>query len=72
VRRLAIGSLIGLAAASIMTAAPADAVAHPRLDRLVKLKDIRKHQKDLQTIATYNGGTRAAGEPGFEVLAPTW
>jgi Zn-dependent M28 family amino/carboxypeptidase len=67
VRTFAIGTLIGLAAASVMTAAPADAAAHPRLDKLVKLKDIRKHQKDLQTIATYNGGTRAAGEPGFEV-----
>ncbi len=66
-RSLAIGTLIGLAAASILTAAPADAAAHPRLDKLVKLKDIRRHQKDLQTIATYNGGTRAAGEPGFEV-----
>ncbi len=65
-RTLAIGTLIGLAAASIL-AAPADAASHPRLDRLVKLKDIRGHQKDLQTIATYNGGTRAAGEPGFEV-----
>jgi len=67
VRRLAIGTLIGLAAVSIMAAGPADAAAHPRLDKLVKLKDIRKHQQDLQTIADYNGGTRAAGEPGFEV-----
>jgi Zn-dependent M28 family amino/carboxypeptidase len=67
VRRLAIGTLIGLAAVSIMAAGPADAAAHPRLDKLVKLKDIRAHQKDLQTIADYNGGTRAAGEPGFEV-----
>src|SRR5690349_18206572 len=67
VRSLAIGTLVGLIAASIVTATPADAAAHPRLDKLVKLKDIRRHQKDLQTIATYNGGTRAAGEPGFEV-----
>ncbi|GAA0315811.1 M20/M25/M40 family metallo-hydrolase [Actinoallomurus spadix] len=66
-RKLAIGTLIGLAAASIGAATPADAAAQPHLDRLVKLKDIRRHQKDLQTIATYNGGTRAAGEPGFEV-----
>jgi Zn-dependent M28 family amino/carboxypeptidase len=67
VRKLAIATLIGLTAASITTAVPADAAAHPRLDKLVKLKDIRRHQQDLQTIATYNGGTRAAGEPGFEV-----
>jgi Zn-dependent M28 family amino/carboxypeptidase len=67
VRRIAIGTLIGLVAASVATAAPADAAGHPRLDKLVKLQDIRRHQKDLQTIATYNGGTRAAGEPGFEV-----
>jgi Zn-dependent M28 family amino/carboxypeptidase len=67
VRILAIGTLIGLAAASIAAAGPADAAAHPRLDALVKVKDIRQHQQDLQTIATYNGGTRAAGEPGFEV-----
>lgn len=66
-RTLAIGTLACLAAVSIMTAGPADAAAHPRLDKLVKLKDIREHQKDLQTIADYNGGTRAAGEPGFEV-----
>ncbi|GAB3963554.1 M28 family metallopeptidase [Actinoallomurus acanthiterrae] len=66
-RRFAIGTLIGLAAASIGAAAPADAAAQPRLDKLVKLKDIRQHQQDLQTIATYNGGTRAAGEPGFEI-----
>ncbi|MEV0405990.1 M20/M25/M40 family metallo-hydrolase [Actinoallomurus sp. NPDC050550] len=66
-RKLAIGTLIGLAAASIGAAVPADAAAQPRLDKLVKLKDIRQHQKDLQTIATYNGGTRAAGEPGFEI-----
>jgi Zn-dependent M28 family amino/carboxypeptidase len=67
VRTIAIGTLIGLAAASIGVAAPADAAQHPRLDRLVKLKEIRAHQQDLQTIATYNGGTRAAGEPGSEV-----
>jgi Zn-dependent M28 family amino/carboxypeptidase len=69
VRTIAIGTLIGLAAASIATAAPADADAagHPRLDKLVKLQDIRRHQQDLQKIADYNGGTRAAGEPGFEV-----
>ncbi|MCO6006203.1 M20/M25/M40 family metallo-hydrolase [Actinoallomurus purpureus] len=66
-RKLAISTLIGLAAASIGAAAPADAAARPRLDKLVKLKDIRRHQKDLQTIATYNGGTRAAGESGFEI-----
>jgi Zn-dependent M28 family amino/carboxypeptidase len=67
VRKLAIATLIGLTAASITTAVPADAATHPRLDKLVKLKDVRRHQQDLQTIATYNGGTRAAGEPGFEV-----
>jgi Zn-dependent M28 family amino/carboxypeptidase len=66
VRTLTIGTLLGLAAASIATAVPASA-AGPHLDQLVKLKDIRRHQQDLQTIATYNGGTRAAGEPGFEV-----
>ncbi|GAA4508964.1 M28 family metallopeptidase [Actinoallomurus oryzae] len=66
-RRIAIGTLVGLAAVSVATAAPADAAGHPRLDKLVKLQDIRRHQHDLQTIATYNGGTRAAGEPGFEV-----
>src|SRR3954463_12159200 len=67
VRTLAIAALIGLTAASITAAGPADAAVHPRLDKLVKLKDIRKHQRDLQTIATGNGGTRAAGEPGFEI-----
>jgi Zn-dependent M28 family amino/carboxypeptidase len=65
VRTFAIGSLVALTAVSTMGTAPAG--GHPRLDELVKLKDIRGHQKALQTIADANGGTRAAGEPGFEV-----
>jgi Zn-dependent M28 family amino/carboxypeptidase len=65
VRTFAIGSLVALMAVPTMGAAPTD--ERPRLDALVKLKDIREHQKDLQTIADANGGTRAAGEPGFEV-----
>ncbi len=65
-RRLAIGTLVGLAAAFVPTVGAADAGTRPRLDELVKLKDIRGHQKDLQSIANANGGTRAAGESGFE------
>ena len=70
-RTLAIGALAGLAAAwTLPPAMPtAHAGARPRLDALVRLADIRRHQKDLQTIADGNGGTRAAGEPGFEVSA---
>ena len=74
-RKLAIG--VAAAAALALTGTGTAATAAPsapdaakpavRLPKLVKLKDIRRHQKNLQTIATYNGGTRASGEPGFTV-----
>lgn len=70
---IAVAAAAALALTGTGTAAAAPsgpgAAAKPavRLPKLVKLKDIRRHQKNLQTIATYNGGTRASGEPGFTV-----
>ncbi|MFD0899115.1 M20/M25/M40 family metallo-hydrolase [Actinomadura sediminis] len=47
-------------------AGPANA-ARSELARLVRLKDVRRHQLNLQRIADANGGNRAAGLPGNEV-----
>jgi hypothetical protein len=66
VRKLAIAILVGLASTLVATLS-ADAADSAQLAKPVTLKDIRAHQKALQTIADYNGGNRAAGEPGFEV-----
>ncbi|GAB3963556.1 aminopeptidase PaaP [Actinoallomurus acanthiterrae] len=62
-RNLAIGGLVCLTATFL---APSAGATTPHLPDLVKLGDIRAHQKALQTIADQNGGNRAAGEPGFE------
>ena len=70
-RKLAIGAVVALALA--LTGPATSAAAAPsskppaKLPKLVKLTDIRKHQRALQTIADGNGGTRASGEPGFTV-----
>lgn len=66
-RKLAIGMAVALAFATAGLATSASAEPTAKLPKLVKLKDIRKHQQALQTIATGNGGTRASGEPGFTV-----
>lgn len=70
-RKFAIGTaaamVLALAAPGTAEAAQPAAGHAPTLPKLVKLKDIRKHQQALQTIATGNGGTRASGEPGFTV-----
>jgi len=54
-------------AALTLAVAPLSAVQAapgPQLPKLVTLKDVRKHQLDLQKIADANGGNRAAGLPG--------
>lgn len=66
-RKIAIGASIALTLALTGPAMPALAAPAAKLPKLVTLKDIRKHQQALQTIATGNGGTRASGEPGFTV-----
>ncbi|MEU0572579.1 M20/M25/M40 family metallo-hydrolase [Nonomuraea sp. NPDC005983] len=63
-RKLAMGTVIGLAV-TLVTTPPAHADA-PRLADLVRIGAIRAHQQALQTIADNSGGTRAAGEAGFE------
>jgi len=67
VRKLAIGAAVALVLALTGPATSAAAKPAAKLPKLVTLKDIRKHQQALQTIATTNGGTRASGEPGFTV-----
>jgi Zn-dependent M28 family amino/carboxypeptidase len=72
VRKFAIGTavalVLALAAPGTAAVAAQPATGHaPKLPKLVTLKNIRKHQQALQTIATANGGTRASGEPGFTV-----
>src|SRR5574339_67229 len=37
-----------------------------KLLECVTLEGVREHQAALQAIATANGGTRAAGTPGYE------
>ncbi len=70
-RKLAIGALIGLTAG--LLSAPAAQADTPnkgpkiRLPQYVKVKDIRDHLQNLQTIARYNGGNRASGLPGGEI-----
>ncbi|MEV1245314.1 M20/M25/M40 family metallo-hydrolase [Nonomuraea sp. NPDC049750] len=66
-RKIAIGTLIGLAAT--LGAAPSANAGTPSLADLVQLKDIRPHQLAFQTIANNNGGNRASGEVGFEKSA---
>jgi hypothetical protein len=39
---------------------------HAKLAECVTLEGVRAHQAALQAIADANGGTRAAGTPGYE------
>ncbi len=69
-RRAALATLAGLSlAATTVAAVPAQAAgpAHSKLARLVKLKNVRHHQLNLQKIADANGGNRAAGLPGNKI-----
>jgi hypothetical protein len=69
-RRTTTWLAVVLLALSCLLAAPA-ALADPgsdsaKLREAVTLKNIRKHQAALQAIADANGGTRAAGTPGYD------
>ena len=66
-RKIAIGAAVVLTFALTGPATSAMAAPAAKLPKLVTLKDIRVHQRALQTIATGNGGTRASGQPGFDV-----
>ena len=68
-RKAALAALLGLSlAATTVAAVPAQAKpTSPQLAELVKLKNVRHHQKNLQKIADANGGNRAAGLPGSEI-----
>ncbi|GAA4228069.1 aminopeptidase PaaP [Actinomadura meridiana] len=65
-RRAALATVLGLSlAATTLAAVPAQAApTHSKLATLVKLKNVRHHQKNLELIADANGGNRAAGLPG--------
>jgi Zn-dependent M28 family amino/carboxypeptidase len=75
-RRLAWGAVavlaIGLLPAREAAAAPSQRACNSRnnnsYDKLlecVRVEQVRKHQEELQEIAAANGGTRAAGTPGY-------
>ena len=57
-----------LAAAPSAFAAPPD-VDSTRLEQLVTVQGITEHQKALQTIADFNGGTRYTRTSGFTASA---
>lgn len=44
-------------------------VSEAELPNLVTTEAIRTHLQNLETIATYNGGNRASGTPGYDVAA---
>lgn len=64
-RKIAIGAAVALVFGLAGPVAPATATSTARLPKLVKLTDVRAHQRALQAIADANGGTRASGESGF-------
>ncbi|MEV4252013.1 M28 family peptidase [Spirillospora sp. NPDC049652] len=66
-RKFAIGAAAALAATGLVVPSANAAPASPDLAKLVTAKDIKRHLKNLQTIADYNGGNRAAGQAGFTV-----
>ncbi|TDE26704.1 M20/M25/M40 family metallo-hydrolase [Actinomadura sp. 6K520] len=68
-RKAALAALLGLSLATTTVAAvPAQAKPTPsQLAKLVKVKNVRHHQQNLQKIADANGGNRAAGLPGSEI-----
>jgi Zn-dependent M28 family amino/carboxypeptidase len=58
--------------AALVAVAPAASAAQtdtPSLAKLVTLKAIRQHQRNLDKIADANGGTRSSGTDGFEISA---
>lgn len=66
-RKFALGAAAALAATALTVPSANAAPASPDLAKLVTVKDIKRHLENLQTIADYNGGNRAAGQAGFTV-----
>ncbi|MFC4913205.1 M28 family peptidase [Actinomadura gamaensis] len=66
-RKLAIGAAAALTATTLSVPSAHAAQSSPDLAKLVTVKDIKRHLENLQTIADYNGGNRAAGQAGFTV-----
>ncbi|RFU39896.1 hypothetical protein DZF91_20040 [Actinomadura logoneensis] len=66
-RKFAIGAAAALAVTGLAVPSANAAPASPDLAKLVTVKDIKRHLQNLQTIADYNGGNRAAGQAGFTV-----
>ena len=69
----AIALLMALLPATAASAAPSQAACDSRnnnqyskLLECVRLTEVREHQAALQDIADANGGTRAAGTPGYD------
>ncbi|GAA0392958.1 aminopeptidase PaaP [Microbispora corallina] len=71
--RIALGTRVGAATAAaalmlpLVPASPASADPDPaQIAQSVAVSGIKKHLQKLQEIANANGGTRAAGTPGFD------
>jgi hypothetical protein len=77
-RRVLSIAIVALAAAAMIPAGEALAAppqedcdarsnnTYPKILECVRLDQVRAHQAALQAIANANGGTRAAGTPGYE------
>ncbi|MEV5572667.1 M28 family peptidase [Spirillospora sp. NPDC052269] len=68
-RKFAIGAAAVLAATGLVVPSANADPAPKDLAKLVTVKDIKRHLENLQTIADYNGGNRAAGQAGFTVTS---
>ena len=76
----AVAMLMALLPATAASAAPSqtacdnrDNNTYSKLLECVRLTEVREHQAALQDIADDNGGTRAAGTPGYDAAAwTTW
>ena len=69
----AVAMLMALLPATAASAAPSQAACDSRnnnqyskLLECVRLDEVREHQAAFQAIADANGGTRAAGTPGYD------
>ena len=64
--------VVGLALTTIVPASADNGVDSTALRNAVTVNGILAHEQALQAIANANGGTRAAGTPGFEASGDTW
>jgi Zn-dependent M28 family amino/carboxypeptidase len=66
---LLVGVVVAAVAVPSTAAAALDDVNTRKLERAVTVSGILKHERVLQRIANQNGGTRAAGTPGYDASA---